>query len=215
MHQLILGTDIALRDKILHSLKIRFLKTPAALKLDFMQIDGHGLEFNELKAALLTVPAMASKRLLVIARAEKLDERNLELIEHVAADAASCCVMLLEASSWDRRSAIRKRLAEIFQVSGGGESVKVFDILQDLSHDRAGVLVRLHKLLENDAVENVLGAIRWWWANKVKGSVPAVRYKKGLLVIQEADERNKLSGMLLKEQALEVVLVKLSLLLRA
>ncbi len=215
MHQLILGHNIAVRDEILHVLKTRFLKTPDALKLDLMQVDGQGLDFNDLKAALLTMPAVAPKRIVVIARADKLDERNLELIDHVIADRQACFVLVLEAAAWDRRSVLRKRLAEKIQVSGSDEALSAFDVLYNLSRDRAGVLACLPQLLENDAVENVLGAVRWWWTHKIKGTISAVRYKKGLLIVQEADERVKLSGMLARGQAVEVALVKLSLLLKA
>jgi hypothetical protein len=215
MHQLILGHDIALRDKLLHELKSRFLKTPDALKFDLMQVDGRGLALNDLKAALLTVPAIAAKRIVIISHAEKLDDPNLELLDQAVADPKICCVLFLEAASWDKRSALRKRLAEKLKVSGGDEAVSAFDILYDLSRDRAGVLLRLQELLEDDAVENVLGAVRWWWTHKVKGTIAAPRYKKGLLVVQEADERIKLSGMLPKEQVVETALVKLSSLLKA
>ena len=130
-------------------------------------------------------------------------------------DPARPCIVVLEAATWDRRSALRKGIAEKLKVIGGRETKSAFDLLYDLPRDRAGVLVRLQELLEDDAVENILGAVRWWWGHKVKGTVPVPRYKKGLLVIQEADERIKLSGLLSREQTLEVALVKLSLLLKA
>ena len=49
----------------------------------------------------------------------------------------------------------------------------------------------------------------------MKRSIAAVKYKKGLLVIQEADQRIKLSGLLSREQSIEVALVKLSSLIKA
>jgi hypothetical protein len=216
MHHLILGgSDIASRDKVLRELKTRFLKSPDALKFDFASLDGHGLDFNDLKAALLTAPAVAECRVILISRAEKLNDRNLELVDHVISDPANPCIIVLEAAVWDRRSALRKGIAEKIKVSGGREAKNAFDLFYELSRDRAGVLVRLQELLEDDAVENILGALRWWWVHKVKGTVPAAGYKKGLLVIQEADERIKLSGLLSREQTVEVALVKLSLLLKA
>jgi hypothetical protein len=216
MHHLILGgSDISLRDKILRELKTTFLKHPDALKLDFTCLDGHGLDFNDLKAALLTAPAVADRRVILISRAEKLNDKNLELIDHVISDPAQGCILVLEAGVWDRRSALRKGIAEKIKVSGGKEEKSAFDLLYDLSRDRAGVLVRLQELLEDGAVENILGAVRWWWGHKIKGTVPLARYKKGLLVIQEADERIKLSGLLSREQTVEVALIKLSLLLKS
>ena len=215
MHQLILGSNVPLRDKILRDLKSRFLKTPDALKFDLSSLDAHGLDFNDLKTALLTVPAVALMRIILISRAEKLNEKCLELIDNVVSAKEPPCVLVIEASSWDRRSVLRKRIADKMKVSGGDVPANAFDLLYELPRDSAGVLVKLQALLEDDAVENVLGAVRWWWGHKVKGTIPAARYKKGLLVIQEADQRIKLSGMLLREQTVEVALVKLSLLLKA
>ena len=170
-----------------------------------------------MKTALLTVPAVAGRRIILISRAEKLNDKNLELIDHVVAGKdtdTGACVLVLEAYTWDKRNVLRKRIAEHVKVSGGDEEINIFDLFSALPRDRAGVLVRLQKVLEDDAVENVLGAMRWWWTHKAKGTIPAARYKKGLLVIQEADERVKLSGLLSREQAVEVAVVKLSSLLK-
>jgi hypothetical protein len=216
MHQLILGSDISARDRILRDLKARFFKTPDALKFDLAGLDAQGLELDVLKAAVMTLPAVAERRILIISRADKLNDQNLEFIDKVLDQKDPGCILVLEAAGWDRRNALRKRIAERLKVSGGGEERKsVFDLFNDLARDRAGVLLRMKDLLEDDAVENVLGAMRWWWANKVKGTIPAPRYKKGLLMIQEADERIKLSGLLSREESVEVLLVKLSSLLRA
>ena len=216
MHHLILGASAtAARDKILREIKKRSLTSPDALRFDFSSLDGHGLDFNDLKAALLTAPAVAERRVILISRAEKLDDSNLELIEHVVSDPAKPCIIVLEAAAWDRRHAVRKSIAEKIRVSGGREAGNAFDVFHELSRDRAGALLLLQELLGDDAVENILGALRWWWVHKAKGTVSGAGYKKGLLVIQEADERIKLSGLLSREQALEVALVKLSLLLKA
>jgi hypothetical protein len=216
MHHLILGgSDISLRDKILRELKTKFLKTPDALKFDFSSLDANDFGFNDLKAALLTAPAVADRRVVLISRAEKLDDKELELLDHVISDPAKPCIIVLEASTWDRRSALRKGIAEKVKVSGGREERIIFNLLDGLARDPAQVMAGLQEFLDNDPVENIIGGIRWWWVNKAKGRVAAVKYKKGLLVIQEADERIKLSGLLSREQAVEVALVKLSLLLKA
>ncbi len=215
LHQLILGSDVLLRDKALRVLKARFLKTPDALKFDLNCLDAHGLSFQDLKAALLTLPAVAERRIILISRAEKLEEQQLELIEQVIDRDAQGCVIVLEAAQWDKRVAVRKRLAAKLEVSGGEKKAGAFDLFRELPRDRAGMLAQLQVLLEDEAVENVLGALRWWWCHDVKGSIAAAKYKKGLLVIQEADERIKLSGLLSREQSIEVALVKLSSLIKA
>ncbi len=215
LHQLILGPDVPLRDKALRVLKARFLKTPEALKFDLNYLDAQDLAFQDLKAALLTLPAVAERRVVFVSRAEKLDEQQLELIEQVIDRDALGCVIVLEAAQWDKRVPARKRLAAKLEVSGGEPKLTAFDLFRDLPRDRAGMLARLGELLEDEAVENILGALRWWWCHEMKRSIAAVKYKKGLLVIQEADQRIKLSGLLSREQSIEVALVKLSSLIKA
>ena len=210
VHQLILGEDVLLRDKIINDLKSRLFKNSDALKFDLQQLDAQGLDYEILKAACLTAAAVAKQRLLIVSRCEKLKDEHLDLIEHVVADTAAQTVIVLTAKTWDKRSAARKRLFEKLKVSGGIEQKSIFDLFQELPRDRISVLVKLQAWFEDDAVENILGALRWQWANKVKGTIPAARYKNGLMVIQEADERIKLSGMLSREQAVEVAFVKLS-----
>ncbi|MEI8012258.1 MAG: hypothetical protein WCI27_07250 [Candidatus Omnitrophota bacterium] len=214
MHQLILGTDVLLRDKIIRELQNRFFTTPDAFKFDFTRLEAKGLDFNDLKVALLTVPVLSNRRIILISAADKLSDQNLEFIEYVLEGRPDGCVLILEAAGWDRRNALRKRLAALFKVSGGIDKKNIFDLLGDLVSDRAGFLVRLQALLADDAAENALGAVRWWWCQKIKGTVPSDMYKKGLLVIQEADERIKLSGLLTREQTVEVALIKLSELVR-
>ena len=214
MHQLILGTDTTLRDKILHEIQSRFFKTSDVVKLDFSRLDAKDLDFNDLKTALLTVPIVAWRRVVLISGADKLDDRNLELIEHVLDQKTDGCVVILEAPAWDRRHALRKRIAGKLKVSGDGDKKIIFDLFNEVLSDRAGFLLELQTFLADDVAENVLGALRWWWCVKVKGTIPADNYKKGLLVIQEADERIKLSKLRTREQIIEVASIKLSELVR-
>ncbi len=216
MHQLILGSDISLRDSILSELKTRFLKSSDAIKLDFASLEAKDLSLNDLKAAIMTVPAIAQRRIILISRCEKLNDDHLQLIDQALDGKDQRYVIVLEAGGWDKRSALRKKIAEKVRVSGGGDKEKnAFDLLKRFSGNPAGVLAQLPRLLEAESAENVLGAVRWWWSHEMKRNVPSAGYKKGLLVIQQADERIKLSSLLSREQAVEVLLVKLSLLARS
>jgi hypothetical protein len=55
----------------------------------------------------------------------------------------------------------------------------------------------------------------WAWSNKIKPRVPPAKYKKGLLILQEADHQLKRVRFPERGYALEIALVKLSCLLKA
>jgi DNA polymerase III delta subunit len=211
MHHLFVGPDITVRDKILVEIKTRYLKTPEAQKFDFASLDAKSLSLNELKAAVMTVPAVAERRVILISRADKLDDQALEFIEQAVSADDRGYVLVIEAMTWDRRNVWRKRIADRMKVAAQEKKLSAFDLLDTLRTGPGAMLAGLPRLLETDAVENVLGAARWWWVNKAKGTVSASGYKEGLRVIQQADERIK-SSSLVREQALEAALVRLSLL---
>ena len=62
--------------------------------------------------------------------------------------------------------------------------------------------------------ERLIGGVLWAWSNKIKGRIPPAGYKKGLLLLQETDIALKRSRYPERENGLEILVVKLSLLLQ-
>ncbi len=219
-HYLLIGLKPEDRDVRLATLRANFFLTPAALKFDCETFDGNKLSAKTLEIALYSYPAIAGKKLVVVRRAEKLDEAALTMIVRFLDDNNAHVVLVLDATSWDGRSGLKKNIRERLQpaIAAAPEKVHtVFDMMDTaFGGTIADGLKLLNMLLERgEAEEMLLGGMIWHWSNRVKGRTSADKYKKGLLVLQEADENLKRSRFPKREHALEVALVKLTSLLRA
>ncbi len=218
IHYLFLGHDVELKDAKLKQLKANLFTSPDAEKLDCELLDGHKLSSEALKVALASAPALSIRRLVIIRRAEKLSKENLSAIEKFLEDAPENPVLVLEAEQWDMKSAERKAVRARLQVIGQTEREgrNVFDMMDAVcSGNTVDALVQLKELLDRgDAEEQLLGGMVWSWSNQMKGRIERGRYKKGLLVLQEADYHLKRSRFPSREQALETAVVRLSSMLR-
>lgn len=219
-HYLLIGLKPEDRDARLATLRSNFFLTPEALKFDCETFDGNKLSAKTLQIALYSYPAIAGKKLVVVRRAEKLEDNVLEMIVRFLDDNNAHVVLVLDAGSWDGRHSIKKDIRERLQpaIAAAIEKVHtVFDMMDTaFGGSIADGLKFLNLLLDRGEVEEkLLGGMIWHWSNRVKGRVPADKYKKGLLVLQEADENLKRSKFPKREHALEVALVKLTSLLRA
>lgn len=218
MHYLFIGSDVALRDSRLKQLRANLFPTADAEKMDFENLDGHKLSSEALKVALTSVPALSVRRLVLISRAEKLSKENLATIEQFLKDTPENPVLFLEAASWDLKSEARKSIRARLQVIGSvaKEGRNVFDMMDAVClGNTVDALSLLKELLtRGEEEEKLMGAMVWSWANKMKGRTSSVRYKKGLLVLQEADYHLKRSRFPSREQALELAIVKLSSMLK-
>ncbi|NTV30210.1 MAG: hypothetical protein HGA80_09040 [Candidatus Omnitrophica bacterium] len=218
MHYLFLGPDIALRDAKLEQLKANLFPTADSQQMDFEKLDGHKLSSEDLKVALTSAPALSIRRLVLISRAEKLSKENLTTIEKFLSDAPENPVLFLEAASWELKSDARKSIRARLQVIGAPEKEgrNVFDMMDAVCSgntvDALGLLKDL--LAQGEEAEKLIGAMVWAWSHKMRGRTSAERYKKGLLVLQEADYNLKRSRFPVREQALEIAIVKLSAMLK-
>jgi hypothetical protein len=217
MHYLLLGTDTALKDSQLKKIKGDLFPDADARALDQQSLDGHKLSPEKLKIALLSLPALAARRLIHIARAEKLSEQNLLLVAEFLKSDQEHAVLVLDAIKWGKSEAHKSILAAVTVL--GHEDKKgasIFDVMERVvSGNLTGALKTLHVLLEDEeAPDMMLGGMIWAWSNKAKARVPAQVYKKGLLVLQEADMLIKRSKGSQRRYAIEVAVVKLSSLLK-
>ena len=219
-HYLLIGLKSEDRDARLATLKANFFTSPAALKFDCETFDGNKLSAETLKIALYSYPAIAGKKLVVVRRAEKLGEPALNVVTQFLDDNNAHVVLVLDAGSWDGRSAVKKDIRERLQPAIAAAPEKVETVFDMMDTAFAGSIADGLKLLNvlltrGEAEEMLLGGMIWHWSNRVRGRAPADKYKKGLLVLQEADENLKRSKFPKREYALEVALVKLTSLLRA
>jgi DNA polymerase III delta subunit len=171
-----------------------------------------------LKIALYALPGIAPCRLVHLYRAEKLVKENLELILAFLQAEHSHAVLVLEAEEWDARAKMRSDVSRLLKLTGTeAPSVDSVFKLMDVAAagNGVGALRGLSNLFGNDEdPARLLGGMVWAWSNNVKRRISPDVYKKGLLVLQEADIALKRSHFPEREHVLEVAVVKLSLLVK-
>ncbi len=216
MHYLLLGTDTSLKDSQLDKIKREFLSDDDSRRLDSETLDSFKLSPEKLKIAILSLPALAEKRLVHIRQAEKLSKENVALLESLLKSGLEHVVIVLDALAWDARSEARKNIQSFVRTIGreAEAGANVFDLMDWVARgDSARALTALKDLYDRDEVpEMLLGGMLWAWSNKIKPRVPVGKYKKGLLVLQEADRNLKRARFPDRGYPLEIALVKLSLL---
>jgi DNA polymerase III delta subunit len=218
MDYLLYGPDLKLRDTTLHAIRQDVLTGPSSASLDCESLDANKLSAEKLKIALYALPGSAPRRLVHIFRAEKLTKENGEMITAFLKADHAHAVVVIEAESWDASAKWRAELTRLLKVSGteAPAAGNVFDMMNAvMAGNGAGALQGLNVLMLNDeAPEKLLGGMLWVWSNKARARIAAGIYKKGLLLLQEADRALKRGHYPERENALEVLVVKLSLLVK-
>ena len=217
MDFLLYGPDLKLRDKALADIKKEvFSSAPDAVRLDLESLDANKLTPEKLKIALMSLPGLAPCRLVHIYRADKLAKEPLELLLAFLKGEHAHVVVVLEADTWDAGTKTRGELTKLLKKTGVDAAAKasVFDMMNAVADGNSAKALRTLKILltDDEAPERLLGGMVWAWSNKIKARMSAQGYKKGLLVLQEADMGLKRSRFPEREYALEVAVVKLSLL---
>lgn len=215
MIYLLLGTDNSAKDQKLSDLKSQFISSSSAQSFDFESLDAHKLNAEDFKKALVSLPAFGKRRLVVIQTADKLTKQNQELLLAFLESKPSHVDIILEASTGSTTRGFWGKVAakaKVFEYQQGKKQ-NVFDMARVMERDQAGALKILSQML-NDGQHplQILGGLVWYWGNKAKERVSAQVFKKGLLELQEADVNIKRSR-LTPEQAIELCVVKLSLLI--
>jgi len=215
MHYLFLGEDSLAKDRKITEIKNKFLSSKEALKLDCEVLSAIKLAPAALKKSLLALPAVVSKKVIIIRAISKLDARNKELILDFLQTKPSHFVLVLDDIGNDRNNSFIKKLTPYVETAyfGGGIKQNVFDMTKRMSaRDPQQALQILSNLLVGgDHPLQILGALVWFWGKK-QSQVTADKFKKGLMMLKEADVNIKRSR-LKPEHALEIVVVKLCLLI--
>jgi DNA polymerase III delta subunit len=219
MHYLLLGNDTSLKDAQLNKIKRELFLDTDSQRMDSESLDGHKLSPEKLKIALLSLPAMAEKRFVHIRQAEKLSKENLALLEDFLKGDNGHVVVVLDAASWEAKSEARKNILHAVRTIGREDAAgaNVFDMMDLVGRgDTARALKLLKELFDRaEEPERVLGGMIWAWSNKIKPRIQPPKYKKGLLILQEADHQLKRVRFPDRGYAIEIALVKLSSLLKA
>ena len=215
MIYLFLGNNIALKQQKINEIKAKYLTKEEAVHFDFEQFYGDKLPADDLKKALLNLPAVSKKRVVVVKNIEKLKADHQRIIEGYIVEKNTPAVLILDSDQAELKSAFitdLKRVANV-TVTEDGVKLNAFDLTNAIERRQpVNALKNLSQLIEEGSHPlQLLGMLIWCWG-KMKGKISRGQFQKGLELLQEADLNIKRSR-LEPEYAVEKLVVSLTALL--
>ena len=211
MIYLFLGEDSAAKDQKLTEIKKKVLPSPDAFPFDYEVLHAHHLDAEVLKKVLVTLPAIAKERLVIIRQCHKLTPHTKDLIRGFVRKSYSPTTLILDSEELDEASAFVKEVARFVQIYRfqSKEELNVFHLTRAISMrkkvEALNILAGL--LAQGEYPLQLMGGLVWSW-KKSRGGMPAAQFKKGLADLQQADLNIKRSR-LKAEYALELLVIKL------
>lgn len=213
MAYLLVGHNPQKKDEKLNELKTKLFKDPSALAFDYETFSAHKLDPDDLRKSLLSLPHVASVRMVVIRQCERLDEHNRELVLEVLVQKPKTLVLVLDFEKVDPRSAFFVKLRSLTQPLSVefDRSASLFDMTRLISsRDAVGALKILHQLMENNEHPlKIMGGLVWYWG-KERERLDSRCFQLGLKILEEGDLNIKRSR-LTPEYAVEKVVVELAM----
>ncbi len=209
MIHLFLGQDNVAKDAKLSELKKKICPGPDALQFDCETLYAHKLDPETLKKNLITLPVFSTERLVIIKECQKLSPANKELVLKFL-ESPGKCTLVLDCEKTEEDEFIKKvsRVAKAAYFSKAPQA-DVFTLTRAIGEGQSTQALKTLSQLLTQGIQplQIMGGIIWFW-KKSRAGLPAGEFKKGLLVLQEADGNIKRSR-LKAEHALELLVVKL------
>jgi len=215
MTYLLLGEDEPKKNERIEALKGKALSTPEARSFDGEILYATKLDPHDLRRSLLSLPAVAPRRFVLIHTCHKLKPRNKEVLLDFLKEEQGHVLLVLESSGWGPGDAFVKKLRPFVTMESFETAVSsnVFDMTRLMSRGRSAEALKLlfDLLGEGQHPLQVMGALVWFWG-KQRARMDRQRFEKGLRTLQEADLNIKRSRVK-PDHAVEFAVVKLSALL--
>jgi len=216
MIYLFIGDDKDAKDRKIAQIKAKYLTDDSALKLDYESLLGTKLDPDILKKALISLPAVSKRRLILIRSVDKLDTHNKKIILDFIQTENHHAVIILDSDELSAKNSFFNKInavARVMRFTTGRSKLNVFDMTRAMEKkDSVGALKILAGLFDDgNHPLQIMGGIVWFWG-KLKNRLSREAFTKGLIVLQEADLSIKRSR-LKPEYAVEVAITKLNLLI--
>ncbi len=207
-----IGEDSGPKEKKIAALRQKWLSSADAVKLDYEVHDASKIDPRALQETLLGLPAVASRKVVLLKNCHRLDKKIKEILLSFAQSPSQYIILILDAERLSLTDAFVKKIkpqADLFSTTPP-QKQNVFDMTQAISSRQPAAALKIlsHLLREGDQPLQIMGALVWFW-RKIQNRLPAVRYEQGLKFLQEADLNIKRSRIR-PDYALELVVVKLS-----
>ena len=216
MIYLFLGEDRPAKEQQIAKIRSACLTSNDALKFDYEILHGVKLDPDVLKKALIALPGIAPKRLILIRTVEKLDPQNKNIILEFVQGENRHAVLILDSDEIPSNNKFFNQVmavGKVMRFAPDGKKKDIWTATRAIEQRNPSEALKIVSDLmeEGNPPLKILGALVWFWGD-LKGRLPAEGFKKGLLVLQEADLNIKRSR-LKPEHAVEVAVTQLSLLI--
>ncbi len=215
MIYLLIGEDNPAKDKKISEIKTKVIRSDEAQKFDFEMLYGHKLNSDILKKAILSLPVMSSKRLVIIRSVHQLSPHNLDILIAFFDSPDERIDLVLESPTDKIKGDFIPRSKEVAQIFRCElpKKLNVFDMTNAMSRRNVkNALKILSELLSNGNVPvMIMGGLVWFWGT-CRRQISSAKYHQGLFFLQEADLNIKRTR-LKPDYALELLVAKLTSLL--
>lgn len=214
MITLFLGDDLPAVDARITEIKNTFFKdVPQALAFDLDNLDASQLGPDALKKALLSLPVIASRRLIIVRQIHKLKSEGVGVLLNFCQKPAKHCDLILESSEKTLKGDLKDLpLYAKGEVLARPQGPNVFDMTKLITAHRSGEALKMLDGFYHADVHplQIMGALVWYWGKEGK-NLGKQRFEQGLKALQEADLNIKRSR-LESRYAVEKLVVELGLL---
>ena len=212
MTYLFLGEDSVAKDNKIAELKKKILPNSQSFQFDYEILHAAKLEEHNLKKALMNLPALSTRRLIVIRECHRLSPNNQDILLQFLEKIYNHAVIVLDSPEWDQKNSFVKKIRRLVEIVEfpSAKKLDVFDLTRAVDSKKETEALKILDQLLAGGIHplQILGALVWFW-KKSRGRFAGNEFEKGLLALQEADLNIKRSR-LKPEYAMEVLVVKLS-----
>ena len=216
MIYLLLGEDLKSKDAKINDLRAKAFKNPQHFNFDLESLDAQGLAADALKKALITLPVLNPKRLVIVRNVHKLKAADAAVLLKCAKKPAAHVDVILESSETALKGEL-KDLAGLCTTAtfGKGAQNNVFDMTKLIVAGRPKDALKMLSDFYADGTHplQIMGGLVWFWGKEGRG-LQKEKFERGLKALEDADLNIKRSR-LNPEYAVEKLVVELTGLLRS
>ncbi|MCR4338138.1 MAG: hypothetical protein NUV91_10075 [Candidatus Omnitrophica bacterium] len=211
MFVLLIGDDDDKKRAKITEIKKKLFTSSDAAKFDCEILSAHKLSAENLKKALLTLPAVASRRLVILQDCQKCAPALEEILFTTLESLPKHLALILDATHLSEKEKVLSKIRSQVQVVEfpRAKEANVFDMTQAMVARKSAEALKILNDLFSNGIHplQIMGGLVWFWSNRCQ--VFGVKnFEKGLEILQEADGNIKRSR-LKPEMALELAVVKL------
>src|SRR5436190_17474173 len=173
---------MAAKDAKVAAWKQEYLVPEGSHDFDYEVLHGTKCDPLVLKKALMALPALAQKRVVILRDCHKLSEHNQELLSEFGASNHDHLILICESSQWEPTHSFIKafKLSAKIVDTGRAEKQNVFHMTKAISRRKGDEALKILSDLFFDGIHplQIMGGLVWYWGSE-RPRMSANRFEKG------------------------------------